>query len=378
MVTGAPFDDGPGDGPSVDPAVTVDAIEEVILPTIGDRSPGVLIGVATHGALARVRAIGRTSPDAGDVLGAETPLYVASLAKQVTAALVGLLVDEGRIDLAATARSYLPHLPVGWRRACVRHLVHHTAGLVAVPGLDDDDDGLGSDWWSGATLDQVIARQALVGPDLERAPGMTFRYANGGYRLLAAVIEVVTGTSIAVAARERIFGPAGMAGSAFAVGADIPLRALGSRRLDGRWVPDDRVVAFSGDGGLVTTAADLARWTGVLDGSVAGFDAVSDRLARRGRLDDGTPLQYGWGMSLRTHRGLPIQSHGGRFVGTQAKLVRFPSAGVSIIVLANRDDLDVDALAQDGADRVLDGILDPSAKGWHETHSADGRHHPTA
>lgn len=82
---------------------------------------------------------------------------------------------------------------------------------------------------------------------------------------------------------------------------------------------------------------------------------------RTGSLGDGTPLHYAMGVSVRTHRGLPIVSHGGSFPGWESKMVRFPGARTTFICLANTDDLDVSGLVFGAADALLAEQMDPDA-----------------
>jgi hypothetical protein len=90
-------------------------------------------------------------------------------------------------------------------------------------------------------------------------------------------------------------------------------------------------------------------------------------LTRRGHLSDGTPIHYAWGLSVRTHRGLRIESHGGSFPGWESKIVRFPDQRTTVIVLANAEDLDVSSLAFHVADGILEDAVDPAAPHADET-----------
>jgi len=108
---------------------------------------------------------------------------------------------------------------------------------------------------------------------------------------------------------------------------------------------------------------DLATW----DAAFYDETSVAPRLARRGSLDDGTPIHYGWGLSIRTHRGLPIHSHGGSFPGWNAKMVRFPTERTTVIVLANTDHVDASSMAFELADRALAHAIDHGAPHANET-----------
>ena len=109
------------------------------------------------------------------------------------------------------------------------------------------------------------------------------------------------------------------------------------------------------------TVEDLAAWSANFEDDRLTDGWLPERLTTRGTLDDGTPIHYAWGLSVRTHRGLPIVSHGGNFPGWESKMVRFPTENVTVIVLANREDLDVSGMAFRLAEEVLASVIDPDA-----------------
>jgi CubicO group peptidase (beta-lactamase class C family) len=197
-------------------------------------------------------------------------------------------------------------------------------------------------------------------------PGTRYAYSNRGYQLLGQVVAAVAGQPLAVFARERLLDPLGMKESFFRDEAS----ALPATAARGHFVADDGEVYVEparfhavGAGGLWTTADDLARW----DAAFYEPDSVATRLTQRGALNDGTPIHYGWGLSMRTHRGQPIQSHGGSFPGWTSKMVRFPAQRTTVVVLANGDRRDVSAEAFELADSLLADHLDPMAPHADET-----------
>ena len=58
-----------------------------------------------------------------------------------------------------------------------------------------------------------------------------------------------------------------------------------------------------------------------------------------GRLDDGTPLEYAWGIIARPHGAATNYSHGGNWPGWSAKTIRSPSTGTAVALLTTSDDV---------------------------------------
>jgi CubicO group peptidase (beta-lactamase class C family) len=325
------------------------------------------VAVIRDGAISSCEVEGVASLETGQPLTADSIFYVGSIAKQFVAACVRSLADEGEIDLDASPKRWIPELPPWGERVTVRQLVHHTSGLPPPPYFLDGLSPAGAPAYGNA---ERLARVLEV-DGLERDPGAAYAYTNHGYTLLATIVARATGRPLADVATERIFGPLGMRDTWFREHeGPLPDRAARGHfeAADGRTYVEPARFHAAGAGGLWTTAADLARWDAASydDG---GLVAV---LAERGALADGTPIHYAWGISVRTHRGQPIHSHGGSFPGWLAKMVRFPLQRTTIVVLANREDVDVSALAFDIADDVLATELDLAAPHADETFDGVG------
>jgi CubicO group peptidase (beta-lactamase class C family) len=333
-------------------------------PTIQDLLPstpphGGIVQLAVHERDTIVdRAIGRAGT--GQPVRTDSIFYVGSIAKQFTAACIALLERDGKLDLDAPPTEWVDGLRSWAERITVRQLVHHTAGVRersrTGPGVPTD--GVPA-WGNAELLDHL--RQV---EDLDFEPGTRYGYSNRGYLLLAEVIAVASGSSLADMAHERIFEPLGMADTLFR-DAPTPLPEPAARGhfrgADGQIRVEPARFHAVGAGGLWTTAADLARWDANFDDDRLTGGWLPERLTTRGTLSDGTPIHYAWGLSIRTHRGLPIASHGGNFPGWEAKMVRFPTERATVIVLANAEELGVSSMALDLADRMLTDRIDPGA-----------------
>jgi len=116
----------------------------------------------------------------------DTRFRIASLSKQITQAAIGRLVDDGKLQFQSRLSDFLPDFPDA-RRITIKHLLDHTAGIAHTNRLD---------WMSMSvpmSLDEIIER--LADEELLFMPGIDSQYSNGGYALLAKVIEIVSGTS---------------------------------------------------------------------------------------------------------------------------------------------------------------------------------------
>jgi CubicO group peptidase (beta-lactamase class C family) len=291
---------------------------------------------------------------------ADAIFYVGSIAKQFVAACVAFLERDGSLDLEDPVSRFVPRLPAWGERVTIRHLIHHTSGVKERsregPGVPAD----GVPAWGNAELLETLRQVA----DLDFEPGSRYGYSNRGYLLLAEVVAAASSTSLADLARERIFEPLGM-GDTFFRDAETPLPERAVRghfeAHDGNVYEEPARFHAVGAGGLWTTVRDLATWSANFDEDRLTGGWLPERLTTRGALDDGTPIHYAGGLSVRTHRGLPIVSHGGNFPGWESKMVRFPTERTTVIVLANREDLDVSAMAFRLADEALEGRMDPHA-----------------
>lgn len=108
-----------------------------------------------------------------------------------------------------------------------------------------------------------------------------------------------------------------------------------------------------GDGGVWTTASDLLRWSQALNADELG---ISTLMQTPGCLDDGTPIDYAWGIGVRSHAGHRVYRHGGGWPGLRAAQARIPDLDLSMVLIAVADDTErrVDLL-----NSLLDEVTKP-------------------
>src|SRR5215207_8336044 len=315
-------------------------------------SPGCAVGVYQNGAIAYSKGYGSANLEYAAPITPKTPFISGSVAKQFTAAAIALLVEQGRIPLDDDVRKYIPELPDYGPRITIDHLVHHTSGLrdfwalVQVAGMRYDD---------GYTAGDVI-RLASKQKQLNFPPGAEYDYSNTGYVALGVIVQRVTGKSLREFAAQQIFGPLGMTSTHYHDDHTmaVPGRASAySPAPEGGWRINVWNNDIVGQGGVMTTVADLQKWDeNFYTGKVGGAGFLKRQL-QQGKLANGTTLSYAFGLTVGQYRGLPLVEHGGSSGGYRTIITRFPSAHTSVAALCNVSDANATALSHQVADIVL-------------------------
>lgn len=275
-----------------------------------------VVGVRLPGTPVLYTARGRTAT--GERFTPSTVVCTASVSKQITAACAALLVQSGRLDIESTLAHWMPELPAWADSVRVSHLIHHTSGL---PDVCDFYvlDRAGLDRTTEGTIEEL---KRLGGP--ERPPGTEFRYCNAGYVCLGVILERAAGCPLPDFAQEHVFGPLGMTDTQYWSQAAPPPGAAPVN-------PDRPLPLTLGDAGVWSTAVDLMRWNEALERDELG---VSGLLQTPGRLNDGSVLEYGWGMDVLTQAGHRVYRHGGVWTWLSAHLVRVDDLGAGFVVIS--------------------------------------------
>lgn len=298
--------------------------------------PGIAIGVYSDGELAAAANAGCASVEHDAAITEHTAFDIASVSKHVTAACVLLLARDGLVDLDVDIRRYLPELALD-QPVTTRQCLTHTAGLRDYSTLCELACIPAAGITEGRFWDLVTGQRELDFP-----AGTAFSYSNTGYALAAVLVRRVTGHRLAAYAAERVFGPLGMTATHFRddVSAIVPRLACGylARAGGGGFARCEVTEEIVGDGAVVTTIADLARWHSfIANGAVLGTD-IRDGLRTRAVLADGTMLGYALGLEAIDLAGETAWWHSGSWAGYRAAVIYVPAGRVGVSVLANRND----------------------------------------
>ena len=319
-------------------AAELDAFVQQVLELQG--VPGISVEVVeTDGVLASL-GCGHRDLAAGAPVTAATRFEIGSISKSFLAVVLLSLAAEGKVDLDAYITKYLPWFEVrsSFAPITLRHLLQHTAGLVA--GTDSIPDDWAQAW-------------ELRHTDAGSEPGTTFHYSNAGYVVLGLVAEAVTGRTAAELVRERVLVPLAMESSTARVThGDHEHLATGYQPLhdDRPWLPGDPLIpapwfeVAAADGNVAATAADLGRYLrmllgrGTLDGatilSETRFSELTESLAPGGEPSE-HPSRYGLGVNIEMIDGRRCLTHGGGMVGYASFVLADLDDGFGLAVLTN-------------------------------------------
>lgn len=299
--------------------------------------PGLVAAVAVGDQVVWTQGFGAADVEQQVPARPESVLRIASISKPITAVAVMQLVERGLVSIEDPIQKYVPSFPrkpQGEIR--LRHLLTHTSGIRHYRG---SEFSLAE---SFPTFDRAIA--IFRNDPLEFAPGERYLYSTYGYNLLQGVIESVTGRSFDEYLRVYVFAPAGMASTYLERPQEI-VRYRARQYVRGpsplSWMNApyvDLSVKWAG-GGLIATAADIARFDIALNqGRLLRPDTL-ERMYTPGRLNNGVLLGYGLGWMVSQQGSSQIVAHSGGAMGGTTYFLREPKARVASVVLANLDNV---------------------------------------
>ena len=301
--------------------------------------PGAMAGVIVDGQelTAYTGVTSATNPQPVD---AATLWQFGSTGKTYTATALAVLADQGRIDLSAPVRTYVPELALKDEdvaaRVTVTQLLNHTAGWEG-DGSEDSDT-------SDAALERFV--QAMVRLEQTTPLGATVSYNNASLSLAGRVVEKVTGRTYEDALRELVLDPLGLEDTLFIV-RDIQTVitrrfAVGHALADGEQkvlTPWALPRAGTPAGGLCSTLADQLAWARfhLGDGapllSTGALKAMQEPTVSCPGAAIGDAVGLSW--LLRDVDGRRLVTHGGTMIGQYSDFTLVPELGFAVTSLTN-------------------------------------------
>ncbi len=310
--------------------------------------PGMSVAVIVDGRLVMSEGMGYADLENRVPATPLTRFRIGSVSKSMTAEAVGLLVEQGKLDLDQPVQKYVPDYPRQKWPITTRQVGGHLAGIrhYGAPG----------EMLSSRHYNDVRSALSIFENDsLLSEPGTRYFYSSNGFNLISAVVEGASGERFLTYMTSHVFDPLGMRSIvADHVDSLIPWRASFYERgenvrltwsvplvgaVDGRSLTNAPYVDQSNKwagGGFLSNSEDLARfgWAHV-EGGILKPGTIS-LLTTSQRTRDGKETGYGIGWFTGVDdAGRRWFGHTGGSVGGRAVLVVYPEQRVVVAVLAN-------------------------------------------
>ena len=326
---------GTAPAPDAKPKTATQRLDELFQPVNRGDAPGLVVGIAQQGRPIYRRGFGLASVESMVANGPGTRMRIGSTSKHFTCLAVLLLAEEGKLDVDAGIRRYIPELPAELPEPTLRQLMTHTGGWRCYLDVAFLADG-NSIRPKGEGLKTQCRQRGINFP-----PGERMIYNNGGYHLLSIVVDRLSGMSLEAFLKQRIFDPLGMVDSA-SVPSDFEVHPhtaalhipLGEGKFRRGIFPTEEV---RGEGAIISTIDDMLGWLAHLraERKTVGSAASWAQMLTMTPLNNGTVNPYGLGLMKHDYRGVEVVHHAGGVVGGSCQMITVPAHQLDIIIINN-------------------------------------------
>ena len=322
--------------------------------------PGLSFAIMRNGKMVRSGAFGLADVEHGVKAQVGDVYEIGSITKQFTSAALLLLIEDGKVNLEETVKTYVPEVPDAWAQVTLRDLAYQTSGIpeyAFVPEIGLVDD-----------FDKAKWLAKMKDFPLDFPTGTAWAYSNSNYALLGWVIEKASGKPYTEFVNERIFKPLKMDSTRFLKPTDIVKRRSHGYLMSGQ----DMVRApFGGasidsDGSIASTVYDMVKWDAALRKRELFKPSSFALMWAPAVLKSGRARPYGMGWFLTTPGAPSYVGHGGNSVGYSAGLSRYEKDGRSVVIMCIVYPIGGEARAK----RIAETI-DPSLRPSIPTESSD-------
>jgi CubicO group peptidase (beta-lactamase class C family) len=302
--------------------------------------PGMSIAVVRDGQVVLERGYGFANLEDSAPATKDTVYRLASITKPFMAMALMKMVEEDKLSLEDRVGKFLPDLPDAWKQIPIKNLADMTSGIQNIY-----DIGIPWQQFEQETTPQAIISKMSSYPLLFRT-GERWNYSSTNYILLRLVLEKVSGKPLGTLLNDVIFAPLEMTSTGvLSYCTIIRNRAAQYTRQNGAIVNSAKWSPTWGTGGaeLVSTAADLARWNVALDRRKILRSSSYDEMWKSWTTAGGGSFGLGW--FLGQARGRDTVWFSGGTPGSAPDFTRFVDDKLTVIVLANTDKMDSQAMA---------------------------------
>jgi CubicO group peptidase (beta-lactamase class C family) len=276
---------------------------------------------------------------------------IGTASKALTSAAVGVLLENGRLNLDAEIQTYVPEFPRKEWPVTLRQLMGHLAGVRT----DGGDEG---PLFTERCQRPVEAFQVFADRPLLFEPGTRYRYSSYGWIVVSAAVEAAANQPFLAFMQEQVLDPLRMhdtradAGTKNLTGRATPYfpRFAADPRYGPDLMRDINLSCYAGAGAFLSTPSDLVRFAMAINSGKLLRPATVEWLQTSQRLASGQETGYGLGWDLETVSLAGAQTrtigHDGESLGgTVTSFMTFPEHGIVVSVTSNISYADTPAVA---------------------------------
>jgi CubicO group peptidase (beta-lactamase class C family) len=317
------------------PAATADGIDAAAADVLKATGvPSASVAVVQGGKVAYVKAYGMARLNPATAAEPGMRYSIGSVSKQFTAAVVLLLVQDGKLKLDDPVGKYLPGLTRA-NEVTIRQVLSMTSGYQDFW----PEDYVMTSMMKSTNPQQILDVWAKKPLDFE--PGTEWQYSNTNYVVAGRIAEIAGGKPLIEQLQERIFKPLKMTGVFNSDASRLPANdptgyyqhALGPLRRAPKEGQGWMFAAFE----LAMPASDLALWNISMMNRTLLAPASYDAMFTEVKLKDGKGTGYGLGVEVGVRDGHRYIEHGGEVSGFVSENIVFPEDKAAVTVLTNED-----------------------------------------
>lgn len=322
--------------------------------------PGVSVAVGVGGDIVWAEGFGWADLEERVPVRPDTPFRIGTASTVLTSAAVGLLLEEGRLQLEDAVQVYVPGFPEKPWPVRLRQLMGHVAGVRNDAG---DEEPV-----TARCTRAVDALHRFADRPLLFEPGSRYHYSSYGWFLVSAAVETSAAEPFASFMLKRVFEPLGMHDTRVdSAGEVLPGRAtyyFPRFAADPRYGPQPPAEVdyscFAGASGILSTPSDLVRFGMALNSGTLLQPATVQVLQAPQRLASGQETGHGLGWDVET---VSLAGEETGVVGCDGKLrggmvasfMVLRERGIVVAVTSNTSYADTSSLALSLA-RVFAGV----------------------
>ncbi|MCB0371956.1 MAG: beta-lactamase family protein [Muricauda sp.] len=308
-------------------------INQVLEAQFEDNGPGAVFLVAKEGEVIYQNALGLANLELEAPMQQDNVFEIGSMTKQFTAIGILMLMEEGKLSLQDEITTYIPDYPTQGHTITIHHLLTHTSGIknfTSIKGLNAI---------AQKDMEPLEMIDFFKNEPMDFAPGEAFKYNNSGYVILGYIIEQASGMSYADFVEQRIFKKLGMTTSRYASHSTVvPKRASGYHKKE--HYSNTRHISYSipyASGSLMSTVGNLFKWQEAIKNHVLIDGKTTKMSFTNYTLNNGDPINYGYGWHIKDLDGTLSYQHGGSIFGFKSMGVYLPDADIYVVGLSNCD-----------------------------------------